>query len=229
MTWSFASAHRLLCDLKFCSSASTHGLFFGLKFRLRIRNILRLKVPQFHFRIQNSVWLRTLKWRNSASAQGKYCGLEVTQLRFHTINLVRLEVSQFRFHTRALTKSRSSASAQRISCDLKFRSFASAQGIYYVSKFSSSAFANRQSVTWSSSISHNILWLEFPQFRFRKKDVIWNSALLLLHENITFRWKIHSHSTTHPFLNYRADLHDWWTLWRTEKQRNRDAPGKSHR
>ena len=66
-------------------------------------------------------------------------------------------------------KSRSTASAQRISCDLKFRSFASAQGIYYVSKFSSSAFANRQSVTWSSSVSHNILWLEFPQFRFRKK------------------------------------------------------------
>ena len=26
-----------------------------------------------------------------------------------------------------------------------------------------------QSVTWSSSVSHNILWLEFPQFRFRKK------------------------------------------------------------
>ena len=129
-------------------------------------------------------------------------------------------------------KSRSSASAQRISCYLKFRSFASAQGIYYVSKFSSSAFANRQSVTWSSSVSHNILWLEFPQFRFRKKrqyTVTWNSALLLLHENITFLWKIHSHSTTHPFLNFRADLHDWWTLWRTEKQRNRDAPGKSRR
>ena len=160
VTWSSASAHRLLCDLKFCSSTSTHGLFFGLKFRLRIRNILRLKVPQFRFRIQNSVWLGTLKWRNSASARGKYCGLEVMQLCFHTINLVRLEVSHpyksFDF------KSRSSASAQRISCDLKFRSFASAQGIYYVSKLSSSAFANRQSVIWSSSVSHNKLWLEFP-------------------------------------------------------------------
>ena len=58
MTWSSASAHRLLCDLKFCGSASTHGIFFGLKFRLRTRNILRLKVPQFRFRIQNTrvVW-----------------------------------------------------------------------------------------------------------------------------------------------------------------------------
>ena len=35
----------------------------------------------------------------------KYYGLEVTQFRFHTFNLVRLEVSQFRFHTRALTLS----------------------------------------------------------------------------------------------------------------------------
>ena len=136
--------HRLLCDLKFCSSASRHEIFFDLKFRLRTRNILRLKVPQFRFRIQNNMWLGALKWRNSASAQGKYCGLEVTQFRFHTINLVRLEVSQFRFHTRALTfTSHSSASAQRIFCDLKFRSFASAQGIYYVSKFSSSAFAHK--------------------------------------------------------------------------------------
>ena len=127
-------------------------------------------------------------------------------------------------------KSRSSASAQRISCDLKFRSFASAQGIYYVSKFSSSAFAQR-----------TICDLKVPQFRtlycdlnFRssasaRKDVIWNSALLLLHENITFLWKSHSHSTTHPFLNFCADLHDWWTLWMTEKQRNRDVPGKSRR
>ena len=81
------------------------------------------------------------------------------------------------------------------------------------------------------------LWLEVPQFRtiycdlnFRssvsaRKDVIWNSAGLLLHENITFLWKIHSHLTTYPFLNFRADLHDWWT----EKQRNRDAPGKIRR
>ena len=228
MTWSSASAHRLLCDLKFCISASTHGIFFGLKFRLRTRNILRLKVPQFRFRIQNSVWLGALKWRNSASAQGKYCDLEVTQFRFHTINLVRLEVSQFRFHTRALTfKSRNSASAQRISCDLKFR------------------FRTRNilclEVQQFCFRTQNNLWLEVPQFstiycdlNFRssasaKKDVIWNSALLLLHVNITFLWKIHSHSTTHPFLNFRAVLHDWWTLWRTEKQSNRDAPGKSRR
>ena len=60
--------------------------------------------------------------------------------------------------------------------------------------------------------TQNNLWLEVPQFctiycdlKFcssasARKDVIWNSALLLLHENITytFPWTIHSHSTTHP-------------------------------
>ena len=228
MTWSSASAHRLLCDLKFCISASTHGIFFGLKFRLRTRNILRLKVPQFRFRIQNSVWLRSSEMAQFRFAQGKYCDLEVTQFRFHTINLVRLEVSQFRFHTRALTfKSLNSASAQRISCDLKF------------------CFRTRNilclEVQQFCFRTQNNLWLEVPQFsttycdlNFRssasaKKDVIWNSALLLLHVNITFLWKIHSHSTTHPFLNFRDVLHDWWTLWRTEKQSNREAPGKSRR
>ena len=229
MTWSSASAHKLLYDLKFCSSASTHGLFFGLKFRLRIRNILRLKVPQFRFRIQNSVWLGNLKWRNSASAQGKYCGLEVTQLRFHTINLVRLEVSQFRFHTRALTLSLAVPPSHK----------------EYPVTWSSAVSLPHKEYTMSHSSAIRLsqtdnLWLEVPQFRtiscdlnFRssasaRKDVIWNS-LLLLHVNITFIWKIHSHSTTHPFLNFRADLRDWWTLWRTGKQRNRDAPGKSRR
>ena len=161
--------------MKFCSSASAHGkywIFFGLKFRLRTRNILRLKVTQFRFRIQNSLWLGALKWWNSAFAQGKYCGLEVTQFRIHTINLVRLEVPQFR----------------TIYCDLNCRNSTSA-----------------------------------------RKDVVWNSALLLLYENIMFLWKIHYHSTIHLFLNFRTVLHEWWTLWRTEKQRNRDAPVKSRR
>ena len=245
------STYRLLCDLKFCFRTQTimwlevlqfrfhtwnisrHGIFLGLKFRLRTRNILRLKVRQFRFRIQNSVWLGALKWRNSASAQGKYCGLEVPKFHFHTINLVQLEVLQFRFHTRALTLSLAVPPPHK-----------------------------EYPVTWSSAVSlphkehrnilclevqlfcfhtQNNLWLEVPQFRtiycdlnFRssasaRKDVIWNSALLLLHENITFLWKIHSHSTAHPFLNFCADLHDWWTLWRTEKRRNRDAPGKSRR
>ena len=171
MTWSSASTRRLLCDLKFSSSASTHGIFFGLKFRLPTTNILRLKVPQFRFRIQNSVWLWSLKWRNSASAQGKYCGLEVTQFRFHTINIVRLEVSlpykSFDF------KARSSASAQRISCDLKFRSFASAQGIYYVSQLSSSAFTHRTIC--------DLKFLSFAQY-----TVTWTSAVPLPQEKTSF-------------------------------------------
>ena len=142
MTWSSASAHRLLCDLKFCSSASasTHGLFFGLKFRLRIRNILRL-----------GSYAVTLPY-NKFSTTWSFA--------------VSVPYKSFDF------KSRSSASVQRISCDLKFRSFTSAQGIYYVSKFSSSAFANRQSVTWSSSVSHNILWLEIPHFCFCTRTLL---------------------------------------------------------
>ena len=126
--------------------------------------------------------------------------------------------------------SRSSASAQRIFCDLKFRSFASAQGTYYVSKFSSSAFAQGTICDLKFRSFCTIYCdLNFRTSASARKDVIWNSALLLLHENIAFLWKIHSHSSTHPFLNFRAVLHEWWTLWRTEKQRNRDAPGQSRR
>ena len=205
VTWSSAV---LLPHMEYSlawSSASAQGIYWDLKFR---------------FRIQNSVWLGALKWRNSASAQGKYCGLEVTQFRFHTINLVRelwLYVPQFRLHTKNilwLEVPQFRFRTRNILC-LEVQQF---------------CFRTQ-----------NNLWLEVPQFstiycdlNFRssasaRKDVIWNSALLLLHENITFLWKIHSHSTAHPFLNFRAVLHDWWTLWRTEKQRNRDAPGKSRR
>ena len=121
------------------------------------------------------------------------------QFRFNTINLVRLEVSQFRFHTRALTLSPAVPPPHK-----------------------------EYSVTWSSLVSlphkeytmsrnqqfcfrtQNNLWLEVPQFRtiycdlnFRssasaRKDVIWNSAPLLLHKNIIFLWKIHSHLLTPP-------------------------------
>ena len=199
--WSFASAQGIYWDLKFRSSASAYRIMCDL---------------------------RVLKWRNSASAQGKYCDLEVTQFRFHTINLVRLEVSQFRFHTRALTfKSRNSASAQRISYDLKFRFRTRNILCLEVQQF---CFRTRTicDLKFLSLAQYTVTWISavpLPQ----KKDVIWNSALLLLHVNITFLWKIHSHSTTHPFLNFRDVLHDWWTLWRTEKQSNREAPGKSRR
>ena len=169
-TWSSASAHRLLCDLKFCSSASTHGIFFGLKFRLRTRNILRLKVPQFRFRIQNSVWLGALKWRNAASAQEKYCGLEVTQFCFHTINLVRLEVSQFRFHIRALILSLTVPPSHK-EYPVTWSSAVSLPHKEYTISRSWAVLLSHteQSVTWSSSVSHNMLWLESLQFHFRKK------------------------------------------------------------
>ena len=135
MTWSSASAHRLLCDLKFCISASTHGIFFGLKFLLRTRNILRLKVPQFRFRIQNSVWLgssemaqfsfRTRKilwlgsyaiplpynkfsttWSFAVPLPYKSFDFQVPQFRLRTKNILRLEVP---LPHKEYTMSRSSA------------------------------------------------------------------------------------------------------------------------
>ena len=193
-------------------------------------NILRLKVPQFRFRILLVCNLGALKWRNSASAQGKYCDLEVTQFRFLTINLVRLEVSQFRFHTRALTLSPAILPPHK-EYPATWSS-ASAQGIYYVSNFSSSAFAHRTicDLKFLSLAQYTVTWISaVPLPQKKKKDIIWNSALLHLHVNITFLWKIHSHSTTHSFLNFCDVLHDCWTLWRTEKQSNREAPGKSRR
>ena len=200
LAWSSASAQGIYWDLKFRSSASAYRILCDYG---------------------------ALKWRNAASAQGKYCDLEVTQFRFHTINLVRLEVSQFRFHTRALTfKSRNSPPHKEYPATW---SSASAQGIYYVSKFSSSAYAHRTicDLKFLSLAQYTVTWISAVPLPQKKKDVIWNSALLLLHVNITFLWKIHSHLTTHPFLNFRDVLHDWWTLWRTEKQSNREAPGKS--
>ena len=148
VTWSSASEHRLVCD---CSSASTHGIFFGLKFRLRTRTILRLKVPQFRFRIQNSVWLRALKWHNSASAQGKYCGLEVRQFRFHTSTTWSFAVP-----------------LPYKSFDIKSRTSVSAQRIYHVSKFSSPAFAHRTICDFKlhSFAQYMVTWISavpFPQ------------------------------------------------------------------
>ena len=152
VTWSSAV---LLPHIEYSltwSSASAQGMYWDLKFR---------------FRIQNSVWLEALKWRNSASAQGKYCGLEDMQFRFHTINLVWLEVSQFHFHTRDLTLSLAVLPPHKEypviwSPQFRFRT----RNILCLKVLLSHT---EQSVTWSSSVSHNILGLEFPQFRFHKK------------------------------------------------------------
>ena len=173
-TWSSASAHRLLCDLKFCSSASTHWIFFGLKFRLRTRNILRLKVPQFRFRIQNSVWLGS-----SEMAQCRFRIRKILWLGSYAVPLpynkfsttwsfaVSLSYKSFDF------KSHSSAFAQRISCDLKFRSFASAQGTYYIPKLSSSAFEHRTVC-------------DFKLLSFAQYAVTWISAVPLPQEKMSF-------------------------------------------
>ena len=155
VTWSSAV---LLPHMEYSSawsSASAQGIYWDLKFR---------------FRIQNSMWLGALKWRNSASAQGKYCGLDVTQFRFHTINLVRLEVSQFRFHTRALTLSPAVPPPHK-EYPVTWSSAVSLPHKEYTMSPSSAVLLlhSEQSVTWSASVSHNILRLEFPQFRFCKK------------------------------------------------------------
>ena len=131
MTWSSASAHRLLCDLKFCISASTHGIFFGLKFCLRTRNILRLKVPQFRFRIQNSVWLGSS------------------------------EMAQFRFRTRKILWLGNPAIPPPHKEYPATWSSASAQGIYYVSKFSRSAVAHRTicDLKFLSLAQYTVTWI----------------------------------------------------------------------
>ena len=178
MTWSSASAHRLLCDLKFCISASTHGIFFGLKFRLRTRNILRLKVSQFRFRIQNSVWLGSS---------------EMAQFRFRTRKILWLGsyAIPLPYNKFSMTKFRSSASIQELwllspAIPPPYKEYpatwssASAQGIYYVSKFNSSAFAHRTicdlkflslaqcTVTWISAVPlpQKKASFEIPHFCF---------------------------------------------------------------
>ena len=169
MTWSSASAHRLLRDLKFCSSASTHGIFFGLNFCLRTRNILRLKVPQFRFRIQKSV-----TW-SSGMAQFHFRRRKILWLgsyavRYHTINLVGLKDSHFRFHKRALTISPAVPPPHKEYSVTWSSAFSLPHKEYTVSRSSAVLLSHtEQSVTWRSAVSHNILWLEFPQFRFRKK------------------------------------------------------------
>ena len=139
------------------------------QFRLRTRNILRLKVPQFRSRIQNSVWLEALKLRNSASAQGIYCGLEVSQFRFHTINEVRLEVSQFHFHTRALTLNPVVPPPHK-EYSMTWSSAVLFPHKEYTMSRSSAVLLSQteQSVTWSSAVLHNILGLEVLQYRFHK-------------------------------------------------------------
>ena len=174
LAWSSAFAQGIYWDFKFRSSASAYRIVCDLG---------------------------ALKLRNSASAQGKYCGLEVRQFHFHTINLVWLEVSQFRFHTRALTfKSRNSASAQRIFCD---------------SKFSSSAFAHKTvchlmfrifakyTVTWISTVPlpQEKTSFEIPHFCFCTRILLFFGKSTLIQQP--------THPRTHPFLNFRAVLHEW--------------------
>ena len=126
-------------------------------------------------------------------------------------------------------KSRSSASAQRLFYDLKFRSFVSAQAIYYMyaPKFSSYAFAHRAicDLKFHSFAQYTMTWItavplpqgktsfEIPHFCFCTRTLLFFGKFILIH----------------PFLNFRAVLHDWWTLRTTEKQKNRDASGKSRR
>ena len=177
------------------SSASAQGIYWDV---------------QFSFRIQNSVWLGALKLLNSASAQGKYCGFEVTQFRFHTINLVRLEVSQFRFHTRALTLSPAVPSPHKDILWLEVPQFRFCTMNILCPEVQQFCFRTQNNL-WLEALQFHTIYcdLNFRSSASARKDVIRNSALLLVHKNLTFLWKIHSHSTTHPFLNFCAVLHEW--------------------
>ena len=161
------------------------------------------------------MWLGALKWRNSASAQGKYCGLEVTQFRFHTINLVRLEVSQFRFHTRALTLSPAVPPPHKEYPTTW--SSASAQGIYYVSKFSSSAFAHRTicdlrflslaqyTVTWISAVPlpQEKTSFKIPHFCFCTRTVLFFGKSTLIQPPTHFLIFVLSYMTDGPYEGQR--------------------------
>ena len=202
LAWSSASAQGIYWDLKFGSSGSAYRIVFDLG---------------------------ALKWRNSASAQGKYCDLEVTQFRLHTINLVRLEVSQFRFHTRALTfKSRNSASAQRTSCDLKFR------------------FRTRNilclEVQQFCFRTQNNLWLEVPQFCKIYCDLNFrSSASAKKRRHLKFRTSASARehnfffgksTLIQPPTHFLIFVMSYMTYGPCEGQRNlsnREAPGKSRR
>ena len=116
------------------------------------------------------MWLGALQWRNSASEQGKYYGLEITQFRFHTINLVRLEVSQFCFRKRALTLNPAIPPPHKEYSVTWISAVSLPYKEYTMSRSSAVLLSHtEQCVTWSSAVSHNILRLEFPQFCFRKK------------------------------------------------------------
>ena len=120
VSWSSASARILLCDLKFCSSASTYGIFFGLKFHLRTRNILRLKVPQFRFHTIHLVWLEVSQFRFHTRALTlspavllSHTEQSVTWSSAVSHNILWLEFPQFRFRKkRRHLKFRTSASAR---------------------------------------------------------------------------------------------------------------------
>ena len=155
VTWSSAAPLPHMEYSLAWSCASAQGIYWDLKFR---------------FRIQNSVWLGALKWRNATTTQGKYCGLEVTQFRSHTINLVWLEVLQFRFHRRALTLSPAILPPHKEYSVTWSSTVSLPHKVYTMSRSSAVLLSHtKQSVTWSSAVSHNILWLELPQFSFHKK------------------------------------------------------------
>ena len=156
---------------------------------------------------------------NCAIALFRFCTGNILWLGSNAVplpynNLVRLEVSRFRFHTRCLTfnppphKEYSVTWSSAVSLPYK----------EYTMSWSSAVLLSHteQSVTWSSAVLYNILWLEIPQFRFRKKKTSFEIPHFCFW-TLLFHWKIHSHSTTHPFLNFRAVWHEWWTFWR---QRN---------
>ena len=160
MTLSSASAHRLLCDLKFCISASTHGIFFALKFRLRTRNILRLKVPQFRFRIQNSVWPGSFEM-----AQFRFRTRKILWLGSYAIPLPYNKFSTtWSFVVPLPYKSLFLLSPAIPPPHKEYPSTwssAYAQGIYYVSKFSSSAFAHRTicDLKFLSLAQYTVTWI----------------------------------------------------------------------
>ena len=148
MTWSSASTHRVLCDLKFCISTSTHGIFFGLKFRHRTRNILRLKVPRYLPNVRILVTRRLIRSCLIRTKQTKTipAGTTAKRAQLRTAPPKWLWQGPSALCSRApdfcIRNQRDST--YRLLCDLKFRF---------------------RTLT--------IMWLEVLQFRFHTWNILW--------------------------------------------------------
>ena len=158
-------------------------------------------MAQFRFRTRKILWL------------GNYAvPLPYNQFSTTWSFAVPLPYKSFDF------KSRSFASAQRIFCDL-------------------SSIVSLPHKEYTMSRSSAVLLRTICDLKFRsfaQYTVTWISAVSLPQEKTSFEIPHFASAREHYFslenpLSFNHPPISWRTLWRTEKQRNEDGPGKSRR